>query len=108
MKLQPWTMRERRELREMQERGLRHAEIARRLGRSVSSVRNVVSAMGLGRKIRRPMPWSPEEDARLHELYAQGVTYDEIGKLLDRHTVIVRKRTYELGLPKRGQGGLRR
>jgi len=75
---------------------LRAREIAEKLGRSLHGVWSKMNRL----KIRSKYYWTPEEEQRLRELVAQGLTDKEIGKILGKPPGAIRAKRHRMGLYK--------
>lgn len=87
-----WTSRtisdaNRERIRAMCREGLRAAEIAKIIGCSTQSVRNITRDLRESKVIRR---WTDEEKENAIRLYENGYTYASIGEKMGRHPASVR------------------
>lgn len=80
----PWSERELDYLRKAYALGQTDTEIAADMGRTVDSIKNKRRALGLCDDSRCGRRWRPAEDKKLIKYYNQGVTYYDIGQLLER------------------------
>ena len=80
-----WSAAEIERLREMRAAGVRHAEAAERLGRTVYAVKYRASSAGIARPApawRRP--WTEQDDAELLRLSAEDLRWQDIGARMGR------------------------
>lgn len=96
--MKPWTDKEREFIaHEAKDGSLTVQQIARRLGRSYSSVSAMMREMGL--KIAyRPLFWTAERDAKLTEMYAAGASRREICRAMNITLGSMESRATALGL----------
>lgn len=80
----PWSEREKDYLRKAYALGQTDTEIAADMGRTVDSIKNKRRVLGLCDDSRGGRRWRPAEDKKLIKYYNQGVTYYDIGQLLER------------------------
>lgn len=80
----PWSERELDYLRKAYALGQTDTEIAADMGRTVDSIKNKRRVLGLCDDSRGGRRWRPAEDKKLIKYYNQGVTYYDIGQLLER------------------------
>ena len=89
---------EREQIYELHAAGVSDVEIAETTGRAVTTVRKM---LGLQKAIKRK--WSTAETRRLYALRRQGLTYPQIGELLNRtpHACVMRYVNWEEAKRKR-------
>lgn len=96
-----WTDEELKQLADGPSLRLTMIQVAEKLGRPHSAVKQQASKLG----IRYPRqawgkvqkPWTPEDDALITEL-APSTSYRQIGELLGRSEISIRTRTHNLGV----------
>ena len=94
----PWSEREKDYLRKAYALGQTDVEIAADMGRTEDSVYSKRRALGLyedGRS-RVNCRWRPDEDKKLIKYYNQGVTFYDIGQLINRSADGVQNRLHRL------------
>ena len=94
----PWSEREKEYLRHAYALGQTDVEIAADMGRTEDSVYSKRRALGLyedGRS-RINCRWRPDEDKKLIKYYNQGVTFYDIGQLINRSADGVQNRLHRL------------
>lgn len=92
----PCTAQELQEIRDLVDAGNTHEEIAKRLGRSTSSISNLCSTNGMV----RTKPWTAEQDAVVIEDAKLPVSDEETGKKVNRSAIAVQHRRERLGVRK--------
>lgn len=94
----PWSEREKDYLRKAYALGQTDVEIAADMGRTEDSVYSKRRALGLyedgGSRIN--CRWRPDEDKKLIKYYNQGVTFYDIGQLINRSADGVQNRLHRL------------
>lgn len=88
----PVEMQEIDRLRAMREQGLSHHEIAARTGRSHRSVQRLCAMHKIYTGWRTNPRYSPKEDLTIRRLRREGVSYTQIGALLQRTRASVLRR----------------
>jgi len=77
------------------------AEIATRLGRTVSAVENRAHQLGVKRKSWSDRLWTAEETELLKQLYPNRGNIEEIAERIGRSPAMVRAKAHKLGFVKR-------
>ena len=97
----PWTPQRILALRELAERNLPLAEIARRLNRTERAIKNAarqfdieIPSVGRSRS-----PWTPEDVAALQRLVSESLPLSIISKSMGRTEEAIQTKARELGLP---------
>jgi len=100
-----WTSEDDALLKQMKEEGVRGKKIAKQLGRSRMSVYTRLCKLGLSnnhgikpkaKAVKRGSFWSPQEDAKLIEMWNQSRGYEAIAKATGRSMFAVEKRQQQL------------
>lgn len=91
-----WSEREKEYLRRAYALGQTDVEIAADMGRTVDSIKNKRRALGLHDDSKSNRRWRPDEDKKLIKYYNQGVTFYDIGQLINRSADGVQNRLHRL------------
>ncbi len=96
-----WSEDDKAIVRQMWTEGENDPAIAKRLGRSsmsIASLRRTIGCMRPPTQTSQGVAWSPDNDARMRELNAGGLTDAEIGLIMGRSAESVSKRRKRLGI----------
>ena len=92
-----WTEEDRETMRRDFRPGRNNAELAARMGRSLTAVKSQATKMGLCRPSRQPNRWTPQEDDRLRDMVGR-LNDERCALALGRGVNSVRIRAKRLGL----------
>lgn len=81
---EPWQSSEVEELESMAADSVPLGDIATQLQRTPNSVKMKMRSLGLYTPRPQPKPWSPDDEARLIQLYNDDVPFEEIAAEFDR------------------------